>query len=442
MQRFYKVLLILTVFISALQVNCSVDTVWTKFTFPTENYTIKFSPDGKQLLTGGNKGKIEVWDAFSGALLRSLDGNSGTIYCVDFSSDGKFLAAANSLSVITIWDYQSGEVVQVIDHYDGVDTRKFRAYSLKFSNNGKYLAAVLMHGSQTLQLRDVLIWDTESWELVSQISEFKDVFDIDFSPDDSIIAIANIPGNNNYCTIGIYDVPSLQPISVIEDNLQCGISKVSFSPDGKYFSAALKYPAGVIWNTSDWSLFSEVTGKDATVISFSPDSKYFVAGNFGAKKWIVDIWDNEKNIKTNSYRLDWLMKEYQFIDEGDMPRDMDIDKNTDRIAIIGNIGIYVINPQWIANSVKYSEIDNLTAEIFPNPSTYSANVSLNLPNSAFVKIELYDSNSEIVRNICDEYLNEGLQTIKLQTEQLASGVYYLLIKADDSSKVLKLLITK
>ncbi|GAB1372235.1 hypothetical protein MASR1M45_22970 [Candidatus Kapaibacterium sp.] len=146
---------------------------------------------------------------------------------------------------------------------------------------------------------------------------------------------------------------------------------MSFSPDGKYFSAALKYPAGVIWNTSDWSLFSEVTGKDATVISFSPDSKYFVAGNFGAKKWIVDIWDNEKNIKTNSYRLDWLMKEYQFIDEGDMPRDMDIDKNTDRIAIIGNIGIYVINPQWIANSVKYSEIDNLTAEIFPNPSTYS-----------------------------------------------------------------------
>ncbi|GAB1372234.1 hypothetical protein MASR1M45_22960 [Candidatus Kapaibacterium sp.] len=180
MQRFYKVLLILTVFISALQVNCSVDTVWTKFTFPTENYTIKFSPDGKQLVTGGNKGKIEVWDAFSGALLRSLDGNSGTIYCVDFSSDGKFLAAANSLSVITIWDYQSGEVVQVIDHYDGVDTRKFRAYSLKFSNNGKYLAAVLMHGSQTLQLSDVLIWDTESWELVSQINEFKDVFDIDF----------------------------------------------------------------------------------------------------------------------------------------------------------------------------------------------------------------------------------------------------------------------
>ena len=48
--------------------------------------------DGKQIATASRKGTAKLWDAQTGALLRTLEGHSGEIWHVEFSQDGVWLA--------------------------------------------------------------------------------------------------------------------------------------------------------------------------------------------------------------------------------------------------------------------------------------------------------------------------------------------------------------
>jgi WD40 repeat protein len=354
MKRFLLFSTLILVIIQSVNAKNS-DTVWTKFTYPQPINAVKFTPDGKYIVSAGNLGIPALWDAETGAKVREYEGNLSPVLSIDINNTGEYLAVVNSISVITIWDLQSGEVVKVIDQYENSDTKRFSGFSLEFSKNGKYLAAILMHGTNTEHKRDVFLWSTQDWNLISQLNNLNETLDLTFSPDNTKIAVSNILISENNYSVGIYEVPTLKPITVIDENNPYDINQVAFSSDGIYLTAAFSKSANRVWNTSDWSLFNDIVGNTTKIITFSPDSKYIVAGLYGPKKWVVEIWDNEKNQKKYSYRLDWLMKEYQFVDEGDIPVAIDIDKSANKIAIAGTIGVYVLNAKWNPTSVNSDE---------------------------------------------------------------------------------------
>ncbi len=62
---------------------------------------LTFTPDGKRLVTGGTA--VKLWDAVSGACLKTLEGHSDEIYGVDVSPDGKFIASASNDKTIKLW---------------------------------------------------------------------------------------------------------------------------------------------------------------------------------------------------------------------------------------------------------------------------------------------------------------------------------------------------
>ena len=61
-----------------------------------EVFSARFSPDGTRVATGGEDGRVRVWDARRGPLLRTLAHDSGTTTALDFSPDGGQLLARNS----------------------------------------------------------------------------------------------------------------------------------------------------------------------------------------------------------------------------------------------------------------------------------------------------------------------------------------------------------
>jgi hypothetical protein len=61
---------------------------------------------------GFEDGVVKIWDASSGACLRTLKGHSDVIKSVAFSHDSARLASASKDGVVKIWDASSGACLQ------------------------------------------------------------------------------------------------------------------------------------------------------------------------------------------------------------------------------------------------------------------------------------------------------------------------------------------
>ena len=81
---------------------------------------VRFSPDGRQLLSGGADDRVRLWDVASGVCLSDLAGHEDTVHAVAFA-DGRFTASAGEDRRLLVRDLQSGEAVRVLEaHTDGI----------------------------------------------------------------------------------------------------------------------------------------------------------------------------------------------------------------------------------------------------------------------------------------------------------------------------------
>jgi WD40 repeat protein len=67
-------------------------------------YVLCFTPDGRRLLAGGDRGLICVWDIASGEILRTLEGHRGGTTVIHFSPDGRQVLTAGGDCTALVWD--------------------------------------------------------------------------------------------------------------------------------------------------------------------------------------------------------------------------------------------------------------------------------------------------------------------------------------------------
>jgi hypothetical protein len=70
--------------------------------------SVAFSPDVRQVLSDSSDKTLNLWDAASGALLRTFDGHSNQVWSVAFSSDGRQLLSGSWDGTIRVWSAETG----------------------------------------------------------------------------------------------------------------------------------------------------------------------------------------------------------------------------------------------------------------------------------------------------------------------------------------------
>lgn len=67
------------------------------------------TPDGLYVLAGGRSGRVYLWEAASGSLLRTWDAHFKAVSCMALASDGGLLFTGSEDTLVKAWSL--GEVI-------------------------------------------------------------------------------------------------------------------------------------------------------------------------------------------------------------------------------------------------------------------------------------------------------------------------------------------
>ena len=184
-----------------------------------------YSPDGKWLAIA-RFGAVEIQDASSGKVVRTIQDQTGKVNAVHFSPDGTKLVTASGITglkgVATIFEAATGKML----HEIGGETHRDILFDAEFSPNGKLLATA---GYDKV----IRIWNAESGTYISQIAGHNGaVFDLAFSPDGTLLAAASADETGK-----IWDVRSGERLDTLNQP-QGEQFRIAFTPDGKFIVGA------------------------------------------------------------------------------------------------------------------------------------------------------------------------------------------------------------
>jgi WD40 repeat protein len=406
------------------------DTLWCKFTYPNEIRVVKFSHDGKYLASGGTDGVANIWDAETGNLVKSYPKESNEIKSIDFSGNMILIGSASKTKV---YDFDTDSLLATV-----------KGEISKFTDNGKYLVSVV--GTDPTE-NGLTIFDTKDFSEIKSVNLPRRITSIDVSPDNQYIAAVPF-WNENYtphAEIDIYTIPDLKFVKTLSGNGLSPIWQVCFSSN-QYLAAAFDnahFGTGdTIWNTNDWSVYRSF-GLNSRTCAFSPDNNYIITSQYTHDSDVARLFINniKNNKKTKSYLLNYFSS-YFGKTNGDLPSALSISSNSQFIAAGSTAGIYLLNAKWNPTSVHVNPVKINNPVIFPNPANGIANIQFNLSSPEYVDINIYDAQSNLITQVFQGNLEQGIQNFTWNTEKAASGAYFCKIDINNYSSSIRIIVNK
>jgi hypothetical protein len=93
--------------------------------------------------------------------------------------------------------------------------------------------------------------------------------------------------------------------------------------------------------------------------------------------------------------------------------------------------------ELVTGIVEHSSISHL--EMYPNPTDDELNVSFDLPNADDLTISLIDLSGKVIQKHLVK-AKEGKNLVMMNTQELAAGMYQLLILGSNGQKTLPFIV--
>jgi WD40 repeat protein/serine/threonine protein kinase len=281
-----------------------------------------FSPNGQLILSGSADQTVMVWDATTGAVIKSIrnDGNDAVLDVL-FSSDGKSIYAATADRKILAFDLESGEKQrEFTGHGAQVNT-------IALSPNGRLL---LSGGGTTFSRAEdfsLILWDTTNGAEVRRLQgHTAPVTDVAFSRDGRTAIssstdrtlilwdvrtgkeIRRFTGHSAGVQSVALDPERTAALSGGTDNRiiawdlessaeiwrrfghTAAVTSVATSQDGTLVASASVDNVVILWDAATGQLVRRLSGHTQSVLSlaFSPDGRSLVSGS--ADRSLI-VWD-------------------------------------------------------------------------------------------------------------------------------------------------------
>jgi WD40 repeat protein len=247
---------------------------------------LRFSPDGRLLVSTSDDFIFTVWDMATGQELFS----STVAYYVSFSPDGKVLVTAD--------DTDSGPVINlwgVNQNWARLD--QLKGYSIPvFSPDGRWLAArsgTLKNGFALWDLTNIDLESVELSKLVLRVlptAHNVNILFLAFSPDGSMLVSTGVDG-----TVKVWSLSDqgAQPLMDLPGHTEY-VFDATFSPDSVELATTSQDGTVRIWDispegASEWFSFA---GHENNIyrLALTQDGRYLVTASVdgAAKVWDVD----------------------------------------------------------------------------------------------------------------------------------------------------------
>ncbi|MDT3438727.1 P-loop NTPase fold protein [Pseudofrankia sp. BMG5.37] len=223
------------------------------------------TPDGRQIITGGDDGAVRLWDRESGAVQGVLTGHTGQVLAVAVTPDGQQIITGGGDGVVRLWDRESGAEQGVLTgHTD-------RVFAVVVTPDGRQ---IVTGGDDGL----VRVWDRASGVPADVlIGHTGPVFAVAVTPDGRQIVTGGDDG-----VVGVWDRARAVREAVLIGHTG-PVFAVAVTPDGRQIVTGGNDGEVRVWDRrSGAQLFLTPRGQgpvDAVVVT--PDGDQIVAGYVG-----------------------------------------------------------------------------------------------------------------------------------------------------------------
>jgi dipeptidyl aminopeptidase/acylaminoacyl peptidase len=234
-----------------------------------------FSPDGRFLATGANRGGIVVLDLAKNDVAVEIPAHTLAVRTVAFSPDGKTLASCGEDRKIRRWDVADWRELQA-------PPEQAKAVKwLAFAPDGKTFATVTLDNAPG----EITAWDAGNGEPRWVIRPRAGFWMIAFSPDGKTLAAPAIGPRGLF----LYDAATGREQPRLP--LEASARPIAFSRDGRLMAVGL-YKAGVVvWdvakNQRKWTLPDPK--ENLFRLDFSPDGKALAIADEGGSFTLQDL---------------------------------------------------------------------------------------------------------------------------------------------------------
>jgi WD40 repeat protein len=253
---------------------------------------VRVSHNGQLVASGGEwpESRINIWDAETGNLLRSIFHQDQGIRDIAFSPDDLRIVVGSGDSAV-IYNVDTGAVITEMQH-EGVTV----VTAVEYSPDGQWIATANTAGR-------VRIW-TASGSLVA--TAMHNAQDIDFSPDGTKLAAG---GGTAFV---IWTVPDLGLVGG-QNNWPDNIYSLDWAPDGSKIITGDSSGAVEIWSTTTLAQLATLPAHPggAYVTRFSPDGSTILTAGADARIRLIKTADNstlrvwDRELADTVFRIDY-----------------------------------------------------------------------------------------------------------------------------------------
>ncbi len=226
--------------------------------------------------------EVAIFDARTGALVRTLTGHTDWVYSIAFSPDGRFLAGGTCwgksvAGAVKVWDVSSGMVAETLASSVG------GLQGVAFSGDGKRLFGSGLGGIQMWDLTGKRLVRTFGTGEVRRSGGFDrgwyGFFNIGLSPDGTRVVCHDTP-----TTIKVWSVEGDKP-PVTLGGYTSYPTNALYSPDGRLLATGSDAEV-LIWDASTLKLVKKIA-TPAGWLAFDPDGKSLLTAQHDPPRSLV-----------------------------------------------------------------------------------------------------------------------------------------------------------